>query len=314
MDIQFSPDSQFLCVLVPQKLNFFKTADKSIAFSIDSNRMITTFHWISPQELAYARHRAQNVREIVIINLESKTERVILEERGDVRRAIWDFGGRFPLMGQSEYWDPSGKYVLYNTDWQIHLADLSTGKVFNPSFRNVYDDEGSIGWTSDGSLVFCLLGIRGESDMIAFTIDPATNKVRDYTSQFRSSFKTEPYLMGYAGWSYDNKWLLFNDCLGVGAFLVRLDPWKVVYLNDVLTQKLSTQRKPYILPIPMKGFVQVYSPGSWLVKIDDEGNLSQWSTILTDANDPVTLSPDGNYSVFQKNNSVQIQPLEISGR
>lgn len=314
MDIQFSPDSQFLCVLTPQKLDLIKTADKTITASIESNQQIKTFRWISPHEVAFARHPAQNVRQFVKFDLQAKQEKNLLEARdqGEMFEATQDFGGRFALTEQSEYWDPTGKYVVYNTDWQIHLADLSTGKIFTPSFRNVFNE--GIAWKSDSSRVFCLLGIRGESDMIVFTIDPVTNKVHDYTSQFRSSFKTEPYLMGFSGWSHDSKWLLFNDCLGVGAFLVRLEPWKVVYLNAVLTQKLSTQAKPYVLPIPMNGFVQIYSPGAGLAKIDDEGNISQIYPILKDAYGPVTLSPDGKYSAFQKNKSVQVQPVEIPER
>jgi hypothetical protein len=314
MDIQFSQDCQFLCVLTPLKLVCIKTSDKTIMVSIDSNRQIKTFRWISPQILMFTRHRAQNVREFVELDLQTKREKILLEihDQGEMYQAVEDFGGRFALTEQSGYWDPSGKYVLFNTDWKLQLADMATREIFTPSFQNVFG--GGIGWTSDGSRVFCLLGNRGDGGMIAFTMDPVTHEIHDYSSQFRSSFKLEAYQMGFAGWSFDNRWLLFNDCLGVGAFLVQLDPWKVVYLNDILMQKLSAQCKPYVLPVPIKGFVQIYSPGTGLAEIDNEGNITRYDPIAKDAFGPVTVSPNGKYAIFQINWTVHVQPLEISVR
>ncbi|MHC4664629.1 MAG: hypothetical protein ACYS9T_01565 [Planctomycetota bacterium] len=333
--IKFSPDSRKIGVLTPNTLSIVNLKTNKLQLSIDTQRKLSTYQWLSDKEIGYVTHEAPAPADLYAIEglgydsdsvsrsswrqkIDSKERSLIHKDRGEFMRATHEFGGTFPLREQSEYWSPNGKYAIYISDYQFKLLDIQKKKVqvIGKGF------ESRVCWKSDSSAAFC----TSEDNKVAFLVGPEAGKVRDYSKNLKQSI-SGTYIAASLGtlnmleglslesWTYNDKFLMFNACLGPGGYLIQLDPWRVIETKKQLAKFIvfDNSRPPYILPIPIDNAIGVYSQSMSIARLNDAGDIKEVKTIIRNASGPGTFTPDGKYLVISAGDKIKVHEIGFSG-
>ncbi len=328
-DIKFSPDSQKIAVLTPNKISIVNLKTNKPQLSIDTRRQISTFQWLSDTEIGYVEHETPTSSDYYEIDaigydsasvsrsfwqqkINSEDKKLIYKDSGECFREF-DFGGRFPTREQSEYWSPNGEYVIYVSNFQFRLLDVKSKKV---RFIKRGRSETIACWKSDSSTAFC----TSDDNHVAFFVIPKTGETKDYSNKLKESisgtYKMHPLgdqsILGglsLESWTYDNKFLIFNGCLGPGGYLIQLEPWQTIETKSQLAKHMKFVSPPYLLQIPLDDGVEIYSPGVSVAKYDKKGNIYEVNQLIPDAHSPGTFSPNRKYLVFSTGWKLRVHKL-----
>jgi len=335
--IKFSPDSRKIGVLTPNKLSIVNLKSNELQLSIDTRRQVSTFQWLSDTEIGYVTHEPPIPSDSYAIEtiknlgydsdslsrsfwrkrINSKERSLIYKDSGEFIRTF-DYGGKFPLREQSEYWSPNGNYVIYRLYSQFKLLDVNNKKT--QVLGRAIGSELGVCWKSDSSAAFC----TSNDNHVAFLVVPESGETQDYSKKFKESI-TERYKATHLGtrniledlslesWTYNDKFLMFNGCLGPGGYLILLEPWRVIETKKQLAKFIAFQNSnpPYILPLPIGNAIELYSPNISIARLDDKGDITEVKTIMTNVSGPGTFTPDGKFVITSEGNRVKVCKIEF---
>ena len=307
--LRFSPNARELAVLTPYKLTVIDLKHERQLISLDTHGRVSSFQWLSDTEIGYVKHELKEPDYVICVYppppvtsycrtfwrlqlLAGGTHVLCRDQRQYHRKPFRRH--KFTLPTQPEVWSPDGRYLAYVSGRHVRLL-----RIRDSSFRNLghapFDTR--IYWKPDGSALFFADSEYRKATLYKVT----TATITDFST--RLAYEMGELMQGLVleGWTSDGRFLVFNSWPDTGAYLVQLQPFKVVRLCPDLAQhvNLNANSAPYIAPVPLKNTICVYDAGVQLARYDRNGKVCDLRTILRHTSQMPVFAADGNFYVTQ---------------
>ena len=309
--IKFSGDGLHLVALDAGALYCVDTRTKSARRLTHEDEVVTTFAWLSTDEIGYA----------------SSFKRRVLYRQGigapaAERLAVYDDGfvSTIKCDTQREWWSPDGRFVvLRKLEGGYELVSTAPNyfarRLGGTSLK--YD---LVVWKPDSS---CVIILARDRDMIVRHVILAQAPSGDFSDLSGPFVETFPDPMFDSSWTADGQYLIVNSSR-FGGCLVRLDTWDVIRVGERLPSIKflwirvgDKSRTPFVWGVPIQGWVKA------TLGIDEFSpevavNYERWSVVtlmnyLVASSPPgAVLAPDGKHAVaVNRLGGIQVRRIDL---
>lgn len=258
LEIKWSPHGHRIGVLTPHRLTLVEAGSQNKKTLED--RTITSFTWLSDDEVAYCTRRTWKGMQSRVIICRQKLDD---GQAKTVAGFDWHPASKYTWK---EHWAPSGQYVIFmepDIGGRFHVVDVLGGA--SRAFGQTNACDIGVAWDPESSRAFCVSRKVGPWDVFeAVLLYPVTGNVVDCTPGFQGRFAGHmPNLIPI--WTVDGKYVLVN-ALDISGHLVRPDPWEAVPLGQSLAHAFKAPKDstiaPWLFRLPVGGWVGVIPTGN----------------------------------------------------
>jgi hypothetical protein len=287
------------------------TRTKSARRLTPEDEVVTTFAWLSTDEIGYA----------------SSFKRRVLYRQGigapaSERLAVYDDGfvSTIKCDTQREWWSPDGRFVvLRKLEGGYELVSTAPNyfarRLGGTSLK--YD---LVVWKPDSS---CVIILACDPDRIVRHVILAQAPSGDSSDLSGPFVETFPDPMFDSSWTADGQYLIVNS-LRLGGCLVRLDTWEVIRIGErLLSIKFlwirfgNKSRAPIVYSLPIPGWVKA-TRGYDGLSPEVAVNYERWSVVtlmnyLVASSWPgAVLAPDGKHAVaVNRFGGIQVRRVDV---